>query len=111
MKSCNICQKEFSNSVNLNGHVRKHHKSTNIFFNCDKCEFISPSKKYLKEHNQSVHLGIKINCNMCDYQTGLKSNLNSHISSTHKIRSKVKCKYCTYETFIQNSSKTKRQKM
>ena len=78
---CKDCGKQFTYKGNLKDHVNSIHLG--IKHRCDQCdkEFTSLSNK--TTHIKSVHNQIRYPCNMCNYQAKQKSNLNSHKKSAH----------------------------
>ena len=79
---CDECDKDYSGSAGLIGHIDSVHKG--IKYLCRECgkEFRGPSG--LRDHNNRVHKRIKYQCSFCDYKAGKQQDLNRHIQSKHR---------------------------
>lgn len=105
---CEYCNNEFNSRSTLNSHQKKaiyclviqgkvKPKEEDIF-NCDKCEKILSTKKYLEIHKQTCE-GKKENifkCDFCNKTLSSKRNLDIHTRKCEIIKEKeeFKCEYC-----------------
>jgi len=64
------------------------------------CKYVAAQKRYLREHRQAIHEGIKYSCDMCDHRATTKSNLTKHKQLKHKFNKFFPCHQCE---FIANS--------
>ena len=57
VKKCIICEKTYSNSTQLNNHIKREHHDPG-FFECSRenCRFIGSTKFALEEHEQRIHI-------------------------------------------------------
>ena len=63
---------------------KKLERHTNGMFSCENCTFESFSRRNVKRHNESVHLGIKYQCQECPNEYTSTSQLGAHISGKHE---------------------------
>ena len=70
-------------------------ENANIPCEFPDCKYIAAQKRYLREHRQAVHEGIKYPCEMCDHKGSTKSNLKKHILVKH-TNEKYPCHQCEY---------------
>ena len=62
---------------------------------CDKCDYNTSTKEYLRIHLRSIHEGVKYPCDKCDYKATQTGSLLQHKQSVHeKIR--YSCDTCDY---------------
>jgi len=59
------------------------------------CRYIAAQKRYLREHRQAIHEGIKYACDTCDHKATTKSNLKKHKQLKHEV-DKFPCHQCEY---------------
>ena len=83
---CDRCDKKFTASSTLKQHIDSIHLG--VKFNCDICSAPFTRKDTLKKHINSVHLNLKpLQCDECDYSCARGSDLKTHVDSVHtKIR-------------------------
>jgi len=118
---CEHCDKVYTNSSNLNHHMRAFHKGityncelcdhkcvrksglkqhvdtvhSNIRIPCDQCDFQATTAAYLKEHKESKHLGIRYQCDKCPSSFNIKRNLQQHYAARHSgKRMDYQCDKC-----------------
>jgi len=65
-------------------------------FNCDRCDYKTTRKEYLRIHKRSIHDGVKYPCNECDYKATQSSSLLQHKRSVHD-GVKYQCAQCDYK--------------
>ena len=76
---CQLC--DFSGSRKaLLRHKRSIHEQR---YKCEHCDYNGSTLKYLQEHTESKHLGIRYNCDQCVASFGSTRNLNQHIKLIH----------------------------
>merc|ERR1719318_4771 len=68
-----------------------------VVFNCDRCEYMTTAKEYLRVHKRSIHEGVKYTCNECDYKATQQGNLMQHKLSVHG-GVKYSCDKCDFKT-------------
>ena len=83
----------------LQRHKREIHLGiTPITLKCDKCEYQCKRKGYLKQHIDSMHLGITHKCNQCEHVSPRLSVLQKHQERKHtgikKLGRTNKCDQC-----------------
>ncbi|KAL3271180.1 hypothetical protein HHI36_021677 [Cryptolaemus montrouzieri] len=75
------------------------HEAVSRKYKCTECDYEALRKSHLKDHVNSVHLGIKnYKCNQCDYQASRKSHLKVHVNNIHLGIRSHKCSQCDYRT-------------
>lgn len=79
---CDKCGKIFNSLRNLHTHMVYHQSPT---LKCNYCEKSFYIKKNLREHQESVHLGITYSCELCNRSfqstSGLRRHAKSHCKS------------------------------
>lgn len=79
---CDKCGKIFNSHRNLQTHMIYHQSPT---LKCTYCEKFFYIKKNLREHQESVHLGITYSCELCNRSfqstSGLRRHAKSHCKS------------------------------
>lgn len=60
------------------------------------CKYVAAQKRYLREHRQAIHEGIKYSCDMCDHRATTKSNLKKHKQLKHDLDKFFPCHQCEY---------------
>ena len=65
-------------------------------FNCDRCNYKTTRKEYLRIHKRSIHDGVKYPCNECDYKATQSGSLLQHKLSVHD-GVKYQCAQCDYK--------------
>merc|ERR1712150_127470 len=97
---CDLCDFTNHNKYVLNRH-RKDHYRVKDSFQCDSCDFHAINKATVKNHYDSIHLGIKYSCSVCPYMANSRPVLYSHVKREHKIQDKVEerqCRYCEHKS-------------
>ena len=79
---CDQCGKEFTNSSNLNQHIKRKH-TKNFAFQCDQCEKQFQYESRLKSHIRVKHLGVRHKCPKCKSQFPEINNLKKHYKIYH----------------------------
>ena len=82
-KSCDIC---FKIVTHLDIHKKLYHSDKNnnkSQHKCDKCDFKTTRKSYLKYHQESVHDGVRFACEKCDYIAKDRDYLRKHVKRRH----------------------------
>jgi len=59
------------------------------------CKYVAAKKRYLREHRQAIHEGIKYPCDLCDHKGSTKSNLKKHVQIRH-TEEKYPCHQCNH---------------
>ena len=76
-------------------------------YQCDEYEFTTDNSRYLLQHGESKHKGIKYPCNQCKYAATQLGSLKRHIKYKHEgVR--YSCDQCEYAATT--SSHLKRHK-
>merc|ERR1712062_568032 len=78
---CNQCQKGFSSKKYLIEHVESVHEG--VKFQCDQCSKTYTYRNGLHDHIQSDHQGVTYNCHQCHKKFSQKTNLKRHIRKFH----------------------------
>jgi len=60
------------------------------------CRYIAAQKRYLREHRQAIHEGIKYSCDMCEHRATTKSNLKKHKQLKHELDRFFPCHQCDF---------------
>ena len=101
---CPHCPYRATRQTRLNDHItNRHYPQMKTIHKCDKCEFTTLWKSYLKVH-MKMHTGEVFKCGRCSYVTPVKSQLLRHVRSLHKIgicditsgNNNYRCPHCTY---------------
>ena len=93
---CDICEKHYSKSSNLQRHIASVHEGLKPF-SCPSCDYKCVSKTGLKTHIAGVHDGLKpFKCQTCDSNFASKGCLQKHISNVHDGEKPFKCELCEY---------------
>ena len=95
LSKCRVCQKTFSNRMNLKLHMQTHEGTQE--FNCDLCGALF-SRKADRDRHRMRHTGERpFKCDTCDYSCIRLGDLNRH-KLKHGDRSggqaRQKCPYC-----------------
>ena len=69
---------------------------------CDECNFTSVSSDRVRNHKESVHLGLlRYFCKLCDYRNYDKSNMQRHMKKYHckdkELFGTIGCTQCVKE--------------
>jgi len=60
------------------------------------CQYVAAQKRYLREHRQAIHEGIKYSCDMCEHRATTKSNLKKHKQLKHEVDKFFSCPQCEF---------------
>ncbi|KAF2367628.1 Zinc finger C2H2-type [Trinorchestia longiramus] len=102
--ACPHCSYRATRQTRLNEHItNRHYPEKKALHKCDKCEFSTLWKSYLKVHKK-MHSGDVFQCSRCSYSSPVKAQVMRHERSLHRIGvSKVttannifKCPHCPY---------------
>ena len=63
---------------------------------CNKCDFISTSRRILDKHIDEIHKTNSLKCSQCDFVCETQEYLNTHISNIHIIDENVRCRKCNH---------------
>ena len=91
--NCNQCDYKGSRK-SLSRHKNKFHEEK---FKCDQCDFLGPQAKYLKEHIEVQHMGLRYHCDQCEASFSVTRNLNQHIKEVHQEKTLL-CDQCHFTT-------------
>ena len=95
---CKTCDFETADNGNLKQHVESVHLGIKPF-HCKLCECDFSKNSNLKKHIESVHEGKKpFKCKLCDYECARNSYLKTHVESVHEGKKPFKCNLCDYKT-------------
>eukprot|EP00088_Acartia_fossae_P061498 TRINITY_DN7392_c0_g1_i16.p1 TRINITY_DN7392_c0_g1~~TRINITY_DN7392_c0_g1_i16.p1 ORF type:complete len:504 (+),score=53.03 TRINITY_DN7392_c0_g1_i16:106-1617(+) len=124
---CKLCGEEV-NKKKLSEHIKEKHGGKELF-SCEKCDYTSWNKFYLKDHVKRVHFLQHNSCTICGKvvknldkhidrchmtegshpcdQCGklfaAKANLLTHIKNIHKQIKDYHCDQCTYSTYTKHN--------
>ncbi|XP_036393678.1 PR domain zinc finger protein 15-like [Megalops cyprinoides] len=107
---CNLCNKVFQNSSNLNRHIRSH---GNKLFKCDECDKMFSRKESLKQHISYKHsknepdLEYRYKCTTCEKAFRVENALKFHNCRTDN--KSFQCEICS-RFFSTNSNLSKHRK-
>ncbi|RWS08500.1 zinc finger protein 236-like protein [Dinothrombium tinctorium] len=90
---CQLCSYRCSIKGNLKMHMKLNHSDESQVA-CDRCDFVAPSKRQLKEHLRD-HSSKSIKCTLCNYSSNSKSALKSHFR-IHTDEKPYQCSVCHY---------------
>ena len=103
--TCRSCAFEGKTSNDMKNHMKE-----KCGFNCNKCGYIAARVDELRQHEQAVHLEVKvnlhknmpilINCSKCEFKCKYNIQLNQHNKNVHEknLDKKYKCNYCSFES-------------
>jgi len=70
----------------------------NIACDFPGCKYVAAQKRYLREHRQAIHEGIKYPCDFCEHKGSTKSNLKKHLMIKHsENREMYPCHQCDFQ--------------
>ncbi|XP_041088971.1 PR domain zinc finger protein 15 [Polyodon spathula] len=107
---CNLCNKVFQNSSNLNRHLRSHGDK---LFKCDECEKLFSRKESLKQHisykhsKNEIDMEYRYRCPTCEKAFRMESALKFHNCRTDDKT--FQCEICS-RFFSTNSNLSKHKK-
>ncbi|CAL1546066.1 unnamed protein product, partial [Lymnaea stagnalis] len=81
---------------NLKTHVKINHSEENEI-HCPKCDFVTSSKKRLREHAKLHDTKPLERCSQCEYTCTSRNALRTH-TSIHNKDKPYHCSYCSYST-------------
>ena len=94
---CQFCPGTFSHAYLCKRHVEKVHKGIKKEpVSCPICEKQFALKQSLRNHEKTVHEGIRYPCHDCGKTYATKSDLNCHIKACHR-GIKALCRFCPME--------------
>merc|ERR1712129_121469 len=70
-------------------------EKVNIPCEFSDCNYVAAQRRYLREHRQAIHEGIKYPCELCDHKGSTKSNLKKHVQIRH-TEEKYPCHQCNH---------------
>lgn len=94
---CTPCEIIFKEEQDFRTHIKDTHVHEDEEFQCDKCEFISDSKKLLENHILKKHK--EWNCEHCQFQGSDQCNLKKHKDEAKHNDLNFKCKDCDRKFF------------
>ncbi|XP_034109322.1 zinc finger protein 616 [Drosophila albomicans] len=81
--ACSVCQKGFYHKSEMEAHKRLHNQS----YSCEKCSFITRSKKSLAVHVLGQHYRrFAFECKQCTKRFGRQQGLTNHILRVHSTK-------------------------
>ena len=91
---CQLCEKQYINTRNLNTHIKSVHEG--VTYNCSiqNCEYIATRRDSLRRHIRSEHFNEVHQCHLCDYQSKNKNHLTEHIRYMHEKIDNTRCIEC-----------------
>ena len=51
---------------------------------CDQCDYVATTTKYLHDHKQSKHEGVRYRCDQCEHVATINEYLKKHKQSKHE---------------------------
>jgi len=104
---CDQCDYKSTKRDTLGMHKRRmHSEKAKIFSQCTHCEYKSNSAIRLKEHIDSIHLGIPAKCKECDFTAKSKIKVYKHTLVVHRGKQKdVICDKCDYKCLLKSDLK------
>lgn len=91
---CGVCNETFNSEYLLMRHVKRHGIMT---FACELCKKEFRTKRQMKEHVLSLHVGVKpFKCEQCDKVFARKYHLERHVM-IHTGTRDFQCEYCGKE--------------
>jgi len=70
----------------------------NIACDFPGCKYVAAQKRYLREHRQAIHEGIKYPCDFCEHKGSTKSNLKKHLLIKHsENKDMYPCHQCDFQ--------------
>lgn len=91
---CGVCNETFNSEYLLMRHVKRHGIMT---FACELCKKEFKTKRQMKEHVLSLHVGVKpFKCEQCDKVFARKYHLERHVM-IHTGTRDFQCEYCGKE--------------
>ncbi|KAL5967386.1 hypothetical protein TSMEX_004860 [Taenia solium] len=108
---CELCNKYFTKSCNLNSHVKAVHKgkkgvaNCGLFFyaclgvrafQCSECQKSFSRNSDLQKHIDAVHKGLRpYECATCQKRFSQKSSLKRHREAVHEGIKAFQCSHCS----------------
>lgn len=105
--SCHFCNYSCAIKGNLKTHMRLNHSTENLQ-KCKTCEFATPSRKALREH-EKTHNVRTLKCPQCQYACSSNSALRNHIH-IHSTERPFKCEFCPYASRQPGNVRTHKKK-
>uniref|UniRef100_A0A5K3ESJ7 C2H2-type domain-containing protein n=1 Tax=Mesocestoides corti TaxID=53468 RepID=A0A5K3ESJ7_MESCO len=91
---CELCNKCFTKSCNLNSHVKAVHKGVRAF-QCRECQKSFSRNSDLQKHIDAVHKGLRpYECAICQKRFSQKSSLKRHREAVHEGIKAFQCNHC-----------------
>ncbi|KAH9284729.1 PR domain zinc finger protein 1 [Echinococcus granulosus] len=92
---CELCNKYFTKSCNLNSHVKAVHKGVRAF-QCSECQKSFSRNSDLQKHIDAVHKGLRpYECSTCQKRFSQKSSLKRHREAVHEGIKAFQCSHCS----------------
>ena len=103
---CDECGRNFKDKNELNSHMMRSHKSTDL--NCDECNKCYASMNDFRVHIMENHVAEKFNCEVCDKIFRSQLELQEHTTKIHFRKSENDR---LQKQLMEMSSKIKDQKL
>jgi hypothetical protein len=79
---CHVCNMLFVNVSRVRAHFM--YKHSEIKFDCNLCDYFSPTQNGVKEHCIIVHQkNKKCKCELCYYATSTRGSLKKHVGRVY----------------------------
>ena len=89
---CNLCEKKFSTTTEMDSHVKEiHADKAELHFKCNKCDRKFLLEGELNEHTVTFHAERVFNCQICNKPYTSMSLLRRHDWRSHR---KIECNLC-----------------
>ena len=106
---CTPCEIIFKEEDNFRKHMRETHVHDEIEFPCEKCDFVTDSKKLLENHSTTKHRNCEllneVKCDKCHMKFSTEAKKRVHMAAKHTVPhvnfmkdSQLSCEECNYQT-------------
>ena len=105
---CEVCGADFKRKYHLQVHNKNVHSDATKSFKCDKCDYASNELRWLKNHINAVHLGLRpFKCETCGSTFTQKPHLITHMKNVHlDLRGHI---LATFATALSTKEEKKRK--